>query len=208
MTFQWNSDSLSKNRECFYSYYKLSRRKEPKSRKDVFPFDYSQKDQSVVNRRESHCFTSISSKWMLNQNKPMANYQNEHSTLNKGLQLYKDFYFIDNNLFETFTIETFTFATPDHYQCFQKKSRVCVRTLRVSWRNRNNMSQNDPDLIFCAAFGLARVMTDEWMVRVNGLLMKCKFLASSCSKIEFFNPAEKSLSIGEMQPKPTHLSSD
>lgn len=51
----------------------------------------------------------------------MANYQNEHSTLNKGLQLYKDFYFIDNNLFETFTVDIFTFVTPDHYQCFQKK---------------------------------------------------------------------------------------
>lgn len=110
-----NQISLPKNRECFYSYYKLSRRKEPKSRKDVFPFDYSQKDQRVVNRGESRCFTSISSKWMLNQNKPMANYQNEHSTLNKGLQLDKDFYFIDNNLFETFT-----FLTPHHYQCFQK----------------------------------------------------------------------------------------
>mgnify|MGYP006896124553 CR=1 FL=1 len=51
----------------------------------------------------------------------MANYQNGHSTLNKGLQLYKDFYFIDNNLFETFTIETFTFVTPDNYKCLKKK---------------------------------------------------------------------------------------
>lgn len=48
--------------------------------------------------------------------------------------------------------------------------------------------------------------TSEWFIQ--GLLMKCKFLDSSCSKIGFFNPAEKSLSIGEMQPKPTHLSSD
>ena len=57
----------------------------------------------------------------------MANYHNEHSTLNKGLQLYKDFYFIDNNLFETFTIGIFTFVTPDHYQCFKKKNKSRMR---------------------------------------------------------------------------------
>ena len=67
---------------------------------------------------------------------------------------------------------------------------------------------NGPDLIFSVAFGLVRVMTDEGMVRVNGLIMACKFLASSCLRIGYFNPAEKSLSIGEMQPKPTNLSSD
>lgn len=64
-----------------------------------------------------------------------------------------------------------------------------------------------PRFNFLRAFGTSNDRringTSEWFINemeIPGLY--------SCSKIGFFNPAEKSLSIGEMQPKPTHLSSD